>query len=153
MSGTQRYCPMTQAAAQSVTGSTDEPVRTILVVEDEVLIRLTVTEYLRDCGYRVFEASNAAEAKRVLDADTPVRLVFSDVNMPGDENGFALARWIRQHHPDTKLLLTSGVTNAPGKAGDLCEEGPFMAKPYSPAAVLERIESLLRHARRAGSGQ
>jgi CheY-like chemotaxis protein len=83
---------MPSAKAISVTGSADEPIHTILVVEDEVLIRLPLAEYLRDCGYRVFEASNVAEAKAVLDADTPVDLVFSDVNMPGNENGFALAR-------------------------------------------------------------
>jgi DNA-binding NtrC family response regulator len=82
------------------------------VVEDEVLIRLPLAEYLRDCGYRVFEASNVAEAKAVLDADTPVDLVFSDVNMPGNGNGFALAVWIRERHPDTKVLLTSGVSRA-----------------------------------------
>jgi CheY-like chemotaxis protein len=73
------------------TRSSDQSIQTILVVEDEVLIRLPLAEYLRDCGYSVFEASNVAEAKAVLDADTPVDLVFSDVNMPGNENGFALA--------------------------------------------------------------
>ena len=68
-----------------------------------MLIRLPLAEYLRDCGYRVFEASNAAEAKAVVDADTPVDLVFSDVNMPGNENGFALAVWIRHDLPSMKL--------------------------------------------------
>jgi DNA-binding NtrC family response regulator len=81
-----------------------------------VLIRLPLAEYLRDCGYRVFEANNVAEAKAVLDADTPVDLVFSDVNMPGNENGFALALRIRQRHPDTKVILTSGIANAAEKA-------------------------------------
>ena len=94
---------MSPANAASEIGSSDEFIQTILVVEDEVLIRLPLAEYLRDCGYRVFEASNVAEA--VLDADTPVDLVFSDVNMPGNENGFALAVWICQRHPDTNVIL------------------------------------------------
>jgi DNA-binding NtrC family response regulator len=63
-------------------------------------------------GYRVFEGSNVAEAKAVLHADTPIDLVFSDVNMPGNPNGFALAVWIRQRHPNTKVLLTSGIAHA-----------------------------------------
>jgi DNA-binding response OmpR family regulator len=143
---------MSPANAVSVTGSTEEPIHTILVVEDDVLIRLALAEYLCDCGYRVCEASDVAEAKAVLNADTPVDLVFSDVNMPGDENGFALARWIRQHHLDTKVLLTSGVANAAEKTGDLCDEGPLMAKPYTPASVLQRIQSLLRQAKKTGTG-
>jgi DNA-binding response OmpR family regulator len=123
------------------------------VVEDEVLIRLSLAEYLRECGYRVFEAVSVAEARAVLDADTPVDLVFSDVNLPGTENGFALATWIRQHHPDTKVLLTSGVANAAGKASDLCMDGPMLAKPYEHEGVLRRIQALLRQARSAERGQ
>ncbi len=139
---------MSPASPVPESESTEHPVQTILLVEDEVLIRITLSDYLRDCGYRVFEASDVAEAKAVLDADMAVDLVFSDVNMPGDENGFALARWIRQRHPDTKVLLTSGVPNAARKAEELCEDGPLLHKPYTHAAVLERIQSLLRNAGR-----
>jgi DNA-binding response OmpR family regulator len=142
---------MSPANAVPETGSGDESIQTILVVEDEVLIRLPLAEYLRDCGYRVFEASNVAEAKAVLDADTPVDLVFSDVNMPGNENGFALAVWIRQRHPDTKVILTSGIANASEKAEGLCEDGLLLVKPYSHDVVLKRIQSLLRQAKRKQS--
>jgi DNA-binding response OmpR family regulator len=142
---------MSPANAAPEIGSHDESIETILVVEDEVLIRLPLAEYLRDCGYRVFEASNVAEAKAVLDADTPVDLVFSDVNMPGNENGFALAVWIRQLHPNTKVILTSGIANATEKAEGLCEDGPLLAKPYSQDVVLQRIQSLLRQAKRERS--
>ena len=106
------------------------------MVKNEVLIRLPLAQYLRDCGYRVCEASDLAEAKAVLDADTAVDLVFTDVNMPGIENGFALASWIRQRHPETRVLLTSGITNATRKAEDLCEDGPLLAKPVQPSAGL-----------------
>jgi DNA-binding NtrC family response regulator len=61
---------MSPANAVPETGSGDESIQTILVVEDEVLIRLPLAEYLRDCGYRVFEASNVAEAKP---CSTPTR--------------------------------------------------------------------------------
>lgn len=125
-------------------------IRTILVVEDEVLVRMPLAEYLRECGYRVLEAASVVEAKAVLEADTPVDLVFSDVNLVGSENGFALASWVRQHHPITKVLLTSGVANASEKAGELCAHGPVLPKPYSYAVVLQRIEALLRQARARG---
>ena len=140
---------MPLSAPSRQNGSSNETIHTILVVEDEVLIRLALAEYLRDCGYRVLEASNAAEAKSVLVADMPVDLVFSDVHMPGEENGFMLARWIRQNYPDTQVLLTSGVANATEKAGDLCEDSPI-PKPYSHRAVLRRIRALLNKARNAG---
>jgi DNA-binding NtrC family response regulator len=142
---------MSPAESIPEAASGDDVIETILVVEDEVLIRLPLAEYLRDCGYRVFEASNVAEAKAVLDADTAVDLVFSDVNMPGNENGFALAVWIRQRHPDTEVILTSGIANAARKAEDLCEDGPLLAKPYTHDLVLQRIQSLLRQAKKKRS--
>jgi DNA-binding response OmpR family regulator len=129
--------------AEARTGS-DKPVHTILVVEDEVLIRTLVAEYLRECGYQVFEAVGVTEAKAVLDADTPVDLVFTDVNLASEEDGFMLASWVRQHHPGTQVLLTSGVANEAEKASNLCESGPLLAKPYTPNVVLQRIQTLLR---------
>ena len=147
-SACRRFQVMTPPYAAPETGSDDTTIQTILVVEDEVLIRFPLAEYLRECGFRVLEASNVAEAKAVLDADTPVDLVFTDVHLPGNENGFALATWVRQHYSGTKVLLTSGLANGAEKAGDLCDEGPLMAKAYSHATVLRRIQSLLRAERR-----
>ena len=132
------------ARPAAVRRGSDNSTHTILVVEDEVLIRMLVADYLRECGYQVFEAAGVAEAKAVLDADTPVDLVFTDVNLASEENGFMLASWIRQHHPGTQVLLTSGIANATEKAGDLCESGPLLAKPYTPNVVLQRIQTLLR---------
>jgi DNA-binding response OmpR family regulator len=123
-------------------------VHTILVVENEVLIRMPLTAYLRECGYQVFEAASVAEAKAVLAADTPIDLVFAEVDL-GNETGFMLASWVRQHHPQTKVLLASSVANAAQKAGDLCDSSPVVAKPYSHEVVLQRIQTLLRRAQQA----
>jgi CheY-like chemotaxis protein len=131
------------------TPSPEPPVPTILVVEDEVITRLVISDYLRECGYKVFEAGSVDEAKSVLLAGTPVELVFSDVQMPGKEDGFALARWIRQHRPGIRVLLTSGISGAAERARDLCEDGPLLAKPYEPATAVQRIQSLLARASRA----
>jgi DNA-binding response OmpR family regulator len=117
--------------------------RVILVVEDESFIRVPLAEYLRDCGYRVFEVASVSEAKSVLNSATPVDLVFTDVNLVGEENGFMLANWVREHHPATKMLITSGVENAAEKAGEQCAASHFVAKPYSYSAVSQRIQALL----------
>jgi DNA-binding response OmpR family regulator len=135
-------------------GSSDGPAHIVLVVENDVLIRMPLAEYLRECGYRVFEAADVAEAKAVLNADTPVDLVFADANgPPGEENGFMLASWVRQHYPNIEVLLTSSIPNAAAKAGDLCEDLGLVAKPYEHESVLRRIQTLLHHARKAGEGQ
>ena len=119
---------------------------TILIVEDEILIRLAVAEYLRDCGYKVFEACDVAEAKTVLEAELSVGLVFSDVQMPGGEDGFALATWIRQRKPDIQVMLTSGLPTIAEKARDLCHDGPVVPKPYEHEGVLQRVRELLHSA-------
>lgn len=124
--------------------SAHEP-QTILVVDGEVLIRMPLAEYLRECGYRVLEAVNSVEAKIVLGAGIEVNLVFADASgLTGEESGFALASWVRQHYPETKVLLTSHVADAAGKAADLCEKGPLLTKPYSHEVVLRRIQTLLQ---------
>lgn len=117
--------------------------QTVLVVEDEVLVRMVIADYLRECGYHVVEAGSAAEAIIVLESPEPVDIVFSDVQMPGEMDGFGLARWVRQNRPNLKMLLTSGNARAADTAGDLCEEGPLEAKPYHPQTVLGRIQRLL----------
>jgi DNA-binding response OmpR family regulator len=143
---------MSNGSALSPTPHPAHQAQTILVVEDEVLIRMPMAEYLRECGYRVFEAADVAEAKAILGADPAVDLVFSDVNMPGEENGFMLATWVRRHHPGVAVILTSGLANAAAKAGDLCEDGPLMEKPYIHENVLQRVQSLLREYGRSGAG-
>jgi CheY-like chemotaxis protein len=115
----------------------------VLVVEDEVLIRMAVAEYLRDCGYRVIEAGNGDEAVAVLKADRYVDVVFSDVSMPGEIDGFALAQWVRRELPAVRVILTSGIRKTARAASDLCEDSPLLDKPYDHAEVERRIRALL----------
>ncbi len=117
--------------------------QTVLVVEDEVLVRMVIADYLRECGFRVIEAGSATEAITVLASPEPVDVVFSDVQMPGDMDGFGLATWVRRHQPWIKMLLTSGNARAAQTAGDLCEDGPLEQKPYHPTTILARIQQLL----------
>jgi CheY-like chemotaxis protein len=90
----------------------------ILVVKDETLRRMLAWDILtEDGGYRVIEAVNADEALIMLESRHDVRLVFTDVNMPGSLNGFALARIVDMRFPEVKVIVTSGLAQ-PG-VGDL----------------------------------
>jgi CheY-like chemotaxis protein len=123
--------------------SPETRIQTVLIVEDEVLVRMVIADYLRECGYHVIEAGSAAEAITVLESTEPVDIVFSDVQMPGEMDGFGLATWVRRNQPRLKVLLTSGNSRAANVAGDLCEEGPLEDKPYHPQTILTRIQRLL----------
>jgi CheY-like chemotaxis protein len=114
--------------------------RAVLVVEDEILIRSAVAEFLRGAGYRVVEAASAGEAVAVFASRTQVDLVFSDINMPGPMDGVGLARWIADHHPGIRVILTSAISHArrAGQSG-----AGFLMKPYRLAEAARRIASLL----------
>jgi DNA-binding NtrC family response regulator len=122
---------------------------TILVVEDDILVRMPIAHYLRDCGYKVIEAANADEATTVLlHQETRIDIVFSDIEMPGSIDGFGLAKWVRDHRPGLDVILAGTVSRAVDAAKDLCEEGP-VPKPYESQVVYDRIRRLLAARRRA----
>lgn len=131
------------AAHNSVGEPVAAPPPTILVVEDDVLVRNLVAAYLRECGFDVIEANSADEAIRVLQADVAVDIVFSDIQMPGSMDGFGLVRWVRRERPRLKVILTSGAAHTAKAAGDLCEHGPILAKPYDHAELERHIRGLL----------
>jgi len=116
---------------------------TILIVEDEVLVRTALAEYLRHCGYRVVETTSADEALSVLqEVVIKVDVVLSDVKISGSMDGFGLAKWVRENRPGVQVILTGSVEKAAHAAGDLCEDGPHLAKPYEPQQVIEWIKRL-----------
>jgi|SRR5208282_169915 len=112
----------------------------ILVVEDEILVRSPVAEFLRTVGYKVVEAANAAAAVAVLNTGTVIDLVFSDIDMPGPMDGVGLACWISVHHPGIHVILTSGIHHAAQGRGT---KDLFLPKPFRLAEVALRIHSLL----------
>jgi CheY-like chemotaxis protein len=117
--------------------------KTILVVDDEVLIRMAISTYLRDRGYKVIEATNADEALTVLEhLDVKVDVVFSDIDMPGSMDGFELSTWIRRNRPGPDVILAGTVKRALNAAEELCKKDT-LAKPYEPQAVLSRIKHLM----------
>ncbi len=121
----------------------EHEIETVLVVGDEVLIRTALAAYLRDCGYRVLEAVSADEAVSILqDSEFNIDIVFSDIEMPGKLDGFGLAKWVRENAPQVHIVLAGTPAKAAEVAGDICEQGPHLAKPYEHQQVLEWIKRL-----------
>ena len=117
---------------------------TVLVVEADVLVRLVIAAYLRDCGYRVIEATSADEAMLFLGRDDlRADVVLCAVDLGGETDGFALAQWIRRQRPGLEVLLAGTVAREAHIAGQLCDGGPHLARPYAPQVVLDRIRRLL----------
>jgi DNA-binding NtrC family response regulator len=115
------------------------PPATILFVEDEVLIRMDMAEFLRTCGYRVHEAGNAVEALDVLQSKFAMDVVVTDIDIPGDMDGRALAKWVRDNRPGVGVILASGVA----QATDAAEHSAFIGKPYTGRALLELVRQAL----------
>jgi two-component system, response regulator PdtaR len=112
----------------------------VLLVEDEVIVRMMMADKLRDAGYAVIEASNACEALEVLRHNSvDVRLILSDIRMPGAMDGISLAREVRSRYPAIKVVLTSGHLAAVDRA----EHDGFFPKPYDAATIIRHIKTLL----------
>jgi DNA-binding response OmpR family regulator len=112
----------------------------VLIVESDILVRQPLADYLRECGYKVVEAVDAAEARRLIsEGKFHIDVVLADVDA-GQENGFALAQWVRKNHPDIDVMLAGTIEKATEQAGTLCEEGPMLTKPYEHQLVLNRIK-------------
>jgi len=121
---------------------------TILVAESDVLVRLAIAAYLRDCGYRVIEAASSEEARAVLASEeADVAVVLSAVDLAGAMDGFALAQWVRKERSGVAVILAGTVEREARQARELCEQGPHLRKPYEPQQVVAWI-SRLRNTKR-----
>jgi len=114
---------------------------TLLVVEDEVLVRLCTADTLRSAGYTVLEAASADEAKALLANFADIALIFSDIQMPGTMDGADLARFVRKTYPALEIMLTSGAVARPVGTE---EAVAFVAKPYAPEDIVKRIGDLVK---------
>lgn len=114
---------------------------TVLVVEDEILVRMNIAMSLEDEGFIVFEASDADEAIAILNAHPEIRLMFTDIDMPGSMDGLKLAAAVRDRWPPVKIIVTSGHRHLSDEA--LPVEGRFFSKPYDPARVIRTIMEMV----------
>ncbi|RYE88282.1 MAG: response regulator [Hyphomicrobiales bacterium] len=113
----------------------------VLVVEDEALLLFSIADELKEAGFDVFEAVNADEAIRHLDAHRGIGLVFTDIDMPGSMDGLRLSAVIRDRWPPVKIIVTSGKLRP--DARQLPAEGLFLSKPYTTSGVLAAVRSVL----------
>lgn len=117
---------------------------TIMVVEDDVLIRLMIADELRQKAYTVIEAATGDEALAMLNSAIRIDLVLTDVNMPGKTDGLALAKHLRNEHRMTKIVLLSGEQLV--SRDDTWIANAFFPKPCNMPTLLAFIDSLLRPA-------
>jgi len=113
----------------------------VLVVEDEPVVRLDAIESVAAAGFRVIEAANADEAIAILEARRDIRVVVTDIQMPGSMDGLKLAATIRNRWPPIELIVTSGRMVVAQQ--DLPARGRFLPKPYDGKHLVEAIRAAL----------
>ena len=127
-------------------------IKTILVLDDDVLVRKPVVQLLRECGYRVLEAASTDEGIAILEKTAiPVDVVLIEIDIPESMNGVGFAQWARSIRPELKILLAGTPERTVRNAAELCEVGPTLKRPYDHKLVLVRIKRLL--AARAQQGR
>lgn len=114
---------------------------TVLVVEDELFIRLETVDAISAAGFNVIEAGSADEALLMIEQADDVRLLFTDVNMPGAMDGLDLARTVHRRWPEIRLLVTSGQERL--TSSDLPDHGRFLGKPYQTRRLVDAIREMM----------
>jgi DNA-binding NtrC family response regulator len=128
--------------------STTQPV-SIIIADSEVIIRNVLSDYLRQCGYKVIDAASSDEVVEILvDRATSISAILSDSDLGGSMNAFSLRFWVREKRPDIEFVLAGNVDAAAKAAGELCDVGPYLKRPYDPQLVLAHIKQLLAAARK-----
>jgi two-component system, response regulator PdtaR len=116
------------------------PKQVVLVVEDEALIRMHAAEMIRDLGFEVLEAANADQAISLLESNSEISVVFTDIQMPGSMDGLLLAAVVKDRWPPVALLIASG-RKRPSMA-DMPAGARFIPKPYSRYELGEQLHAL-----------
>ena len=115
----------------------------VLVVEDEAIIRMALADHLESAGFEVKETGSADRAIDLLKEGVVVDVIVTDVQMPGWNDGIALALWVKEHHPHIKLIIISGAMDSAPQLQKLGSEGIIIPKPYSVEAVASLAHDLI----------
>jgi DNA-binding NtrC family response regulator len=115
---------------------------TVLVVDQDVIVRMNVSEYLRQCGYRVIEAADEDESWLVLkDANIRVDVLFTEIRSQNSGDTFAFAQAVKEQRPTVDVILAGSLEGAAKAAAGICEDGP-LEKPFHPETLVQRIRRL-----------
>ena len=115
----------------------------VLIVEDDLLLRLDAAQIIEDAEFEVIGASNADEAIAILEARPDVSVLFTDIQMPGSMDGLKLAAAVKGRWPPIKIIATSGLVDV--RPEDLPEGGRFIPKPYNPSQLTATLRELAAH--------
>jgi CheY-like chemotaxis protein len=132
--------PLTRGTSHQDSDTTDEAPRShsvVLVVEDDALLRMHAAEVIGEAGFEVLEADGADEAIRLLESRTDIRIIFTDIDMPGSMNGLKLAHAVANRWPPIRIVATSGHFHV--RDGDLPTGGRFIAKPYRATQIISAL--------------
>jgi CheY-like chemotaxis protein len=110
----------------------------VLIVEDEVLVRMLISDVLQDSGFKVIDAKNAEEAMRVLEARPDIQVVFTDVEMPPGPNGYELAQQVSERWPYIQIIISSG--RAWPSPGEMPDRAVFLRKPWTTAILTQHVQ-------------
>ena len=113
------------------------PKLVVLIVEDEVILRMDAVDLIEDAGIEVIEATNADDAIVMLESHPEITVVFTDIEMPGSINGLKLAFAVRDRWPRVNLIIASGRIRP--QPAEMPAEVTFLRKPYSEASVLAAV--------------
>jgi CheY-like chemotaxis protein len=144
------YLPKAEAAHETRKASAQNEMampkgkETILIVEDDPMVRDMAVKGLRDLGYSVLEAENGMRALHILQNGKPVDLLFTDVVMPGGLSGADLAKRVAELRPELKVLFTSGFAEASFQNGSRPESlAPMLSKPYRYNELARMVRNVL----------
>jgi CheY-like chemotaxis protein len=112
--------------------------RKVLVVEDDPLVRETIVAELEDAHFVVIEAETAEQGLEILERE-PVAVLFTDIRLPGQMDGWALAERARSLYPSLPVIYATGFSSVPPR---FVAKSVFLRKPYLPSAVIAAIEDL-----------
>lgn len=114
--------------------------QSILIVDDEPLIRMNLIDLFEDEGYLVYEAEDADSAIAILENSPAIHIVLTDIQMPGSMDGVKLAHYVRDRFPPTFLIVASGAIKP--ETADLPLQTMFVSKPFDHKFLLEEIARL-----------
>ncbi len=116
----------------------------VLVVEDEMLLRMRAVDMVEDAGYISVEAVDADEAVAILESRSDIALLFTDIQMPGSMDGLKLAHAVHERWPPIKIILVSGQLRL--ASIDIPADSRFFGKPLEAKVMIAQMQSMIGHA-------
>ena len=114
----------------------------VLVVEDDLIVRMDIVDSLEEAGFKSVEAGSASEAISVLESRSDIRVVFTDIEMPGTMDGLALSHYVRHRWPPTIVVISSGQRKP--RRDEMPANVEFISKPYHSTQLANILQGIKR---------